>query len=626
MTRFTEMILRHRKWVVAFWLVIFVAGGWAASGISKKLSFDFSLPGQPGHTTAVKILKQYGNGGEQAPLIATLTVAQPASLEADAARSFSAIRQAFGAKVRVIDAASTGGTSFTTKDGRTAYALVYPPPPVGFGPGLAPAIQSVLTTSTPAGSTAGLTGLDQLAANGDTGSGPGVLAETLFGGLGALAVLVFVFASFLALVPLLIAAVSIPATFLILYGVTTFTDVSFIVQFLVALIGLGVAIDYSLLLVNRWREERAHGRDNAAAVVAAMETAGRSVVFSGVTVAVGLFALVFLPVPFLRSIGYGGMLIPLVSVVVSMTLLPALLSSIGPRVDWPRIRQEDRASRAWSAWSRLIVRRRWIAAGVALGILGLLMVPFFSLKIGLASSDSLAKSGPARAALTRLEQGGVPTGVLTPMEILVRGDGAAVVSKVRSVPGVVDAFLATGSPPAGGTTVIDAIPTEETVNNTTVEVVKRVKAALAGDADVVGVSGVGALQVDYNKAVYANFPLMLGVIILLTFLLLARAFRSLLLPLKAVLLNLVSLMATFGAVVFFWQQGHGSQSIFGIAPTGAITFWLPLMVFAFLFGLSMDYEVFILSRSGRSTTRAARPTALSSRDSAVPAGSSPAPP
>ena len=165
--------------------------------------------------------------------------------------------------------------------------------------------------------------------------------------------LLFVFASFLALLPLLIAAVSILTTFLLVLGLTTFTDVSFVVQFLIALIGLGVAIDYSLLLVSRWREERAHGHDNEEAVVIAMKTAGHAVLASGVTVAISLVALVVVPVPFLRSMGFGGMLIPLVSVAVVLTLLPALLSTIGPRVDWPRIRHEGMASRGWTAWARL---------------------------------------------------------------------------------------------------------------------------------------------------------------------------------------------------------------------------------------------------------------------------------
>ena len=185
-----------------------------------------------------------------------------------------------------------------------------------------------------------------------------MFVETLIGGGGALAVLAFVFASMLAFVPLLIAAVSILSTLLVILGLTEITEVSFIVQFLVSLVGLGVAIDYSLLIVTRWREERAHGRENADAVVVAMATAGRAVVLSGLTVAIGLLSLVVLPVPGLRSVGYGGMLIPLISTVVALTLLPALLGGIGPRVDWPRVRHESSASRGWTSWTRGIVRHR----------------------------------------------------------------------------------------------------------------------------------------------------------------------------------------------------------------------------------------------------------------------------
>ncbi len=182
-----------------------------------------------------------------------------------------------------------------------------------------------------------------------------MLAETLIGGVGALAVLLFVFASFLALLPLVIAGIAILTTFLVVLGLTYLTDISFIVEFLVALVGLGVAIDYSLLIVTRWREERTRGISNHQAVENAMVTAGRAVVFSGLTVAIGLLALVVIPVPFLRSIGVGGMLIPVVSVAVATTLLPAFLSTIGPRVDWPHIRHENTASRFWLRWG---TRRR----------------------------------------------------------------------------------------------------------------------------------------------------------------------------------------------------------------------------------------------------------------------------
>src|SRR3954454_24110916 len=194
-------------------------------------------------------------------------------------------------------------------------------------------VQTAVAAQAPPGSAVGVTGMDALAAGDDSG-GNSVLVETLLGAVGALAVLLFVFASLLAFMPLLVAAVSILTTFLLLLPITYLTDVSFIVQFLIALVGLGVAIDYSLLFVTRWREERDHGRDNHDAVVAAMETAGHAVLFSGLTVAIGLLALVVLPVPFMRSMGYGGALIPLASVLTTLSFTPAILAGIGPKVDW----------------------------------------------------------------------------------------------------------------------------------------------------------------------------------------------------------------------------------------------------------------------------------------------------
>jgi len=210
----------------------------------------------------------------------------------------------------------------------------------------------------------------------------------------------------------------------------------------------------------------------------------------------------------------------------------------------------------------------------------------------------LAKNGKAYVALQTLKHGGVTTGVLTPMEVLVDTDAAdSVRTKVAGVDGVAAAVVATGSgETVDGHSIVVAIPEKETANSTTVDPVRHVKDAVDGDPGVIGVAGVGADQIDFLKAVYGNFPLMLGIITVLTIVLLARAFRSILLPIKAVILNLLTLAATLGFMVLFWQSGHGSNAIFGVAATGAVTFWLPLMVFAFLFGLSMDYEVFILTR------------------------------
>ena len=601
MRRLAEAVLHHRKRVVLAWLLIVVVGVALTGQTSKRLMIDFSLPGQPGTDTANKIDAEFHAGGKTQPYIVSVTLPPGRSVDSDAlsvGAAFSAI-QSHVPDTRVVDEANTGDSAFRTKDGRTAYAMVFYRflhNPTANLP--TDSIRSALTAAAPPGATVGVTGEDALAAGNSKGGGPGVLAETFLGGLGALAVLAFVFASLLAFLPLVVAAASILTTFILLLPLTYLTHVSFIVEFLVALIGLGVAIDYSLIFVTRWREERDHGHENHDAVVTAMETAGRAVVFSGFTVAIGLLALVVLPVPFMRSIGMGGALIPLASVFTTLTLTPAILGGIGPRVDWPKIRHENRASRSWSAWAHGVVRHRIAAAGVALLALGLLFASFLGIKVGVASSASLAKNGPAYNAVHALEAGGMSTGVLTPMEILVDTPSVpSVVSAVRHVPGVADVVTARGpGQTVDGHSIVVAIPTRETVNSSSVGVVRRVKSVTHDIPGVVGVAGAGADQIDFLNAVYGNFPYMLAVIAVLTFILLARAFRSVLLPLKAVLLNLVTLSATLGFMVLFWQHGHGSVAVFGIHPTGAVTFWVPLMVFAFLFGLSMDYEVFILAR------------------------------
>ena len=596
MERLARFVLAHRLWVALTWLVLLVAGGVAAGPAANRLTFDFSLPGQPGYQTEQKLIATFGSSTADT-FIPVLTVPAGSTVQqhaADVAAVWKAVRTRVP-QARVVDLTSTGDRSFITADGRSTFALIQGPEPQGFGPGLEAALRPVLqSASTAAGLQFGLTSYGLLSAGGDS-SGPSVLVETLFGALGALAVLAFVFASFLALVPLLIAAVSILTTFLLVLVLTYVTDVSFVVQFLIALVGLGVAIDYSLLLVSRWREERAHGRTNDEAVVRAVQTAGHAVLASGVTVAISLLALLVVPVPFLRSMGLGGMLIPLVSVAVVLTLLPALLSKIGPRVDWPHIRHDAVAARGWSAWARLIVRRRWIAAAVAVVALGFVIAPVAGLHIGQSGTSSLASSGSSFDVLQRLRAGGVDNGVLTPIEVLVPQDQAP--AAVQAAKGVAGVRTAVAGGTKNGQVVVDVIPVRETVDSTSNAVVDDVRSAVQKATNgSVGVAGPGAIVQDYFRAVYRNFPYVLALIALITFVLLVRTFRSVLLPVKAVLLNLVSLAAVFGAVVFFWQHGHGSHAVFGVSPTGAITFWLPVIIFAFLFGLSMDYEVFILVR------------------------------
>jgi RND superfamily putative drug exporter len=384
-------------------------------------------------------------------------------------------------------------------------------------------------------------------------------------------------------------------SFLLVWGLTAVTSISGIVSFLIALVGLGVAIDYSLLIIVRWREERAHGRQAEDAIVAAMASAGRAVVFSGTTVAIGLLGLIVMPVPFLRSIGYAGLVIPLVSVAVAITLLPIILLKIGPRLDWPHMRSDDRASRGWTRWATLVVQRRRIAAAAAVAVLAALVVAASSIHLGAASGNpnTLATTGQARAGLMQLEHSGIGDGVLSPIEILTSGTNPAVVAqRLGRIAGVHGATAPTGPTwRINGQALVDVVP--QTDSTSTVD---GVRAAAHQLGDDIRVGGIVAQNSDFIHAVYGSVPVMIALIALLTFVLLARAFRSLLLPAKAVALNLLSVTAAWGVVTLVWQHGYGSEAIWGIPAAGSIPSWLPIMVFAFLFGLSMDYEVFILAR------------------------------
>jgi putative drug exporter of the RND superfamily len=595
--RSARFVLKHRWWVIGFWVVSLLAGGFAAGQVPSRLSYDFSLPGQEGYQTEVKLAQSYGVAAFAGyiPVFTAPNGEKIADHRAEVGAVADELRKVPG--LQVLDYGSTADPGFVTNDGRSTFALVYEPQPQGF---VDPLKEKVDTTIAAAAKQQGLdvkiTGYQQLSAGSDDSGGPSVLVETLLGAVGALLVLIFVFASFLALVPLMIAAVSILSTFLVVLGLTTFTDVSFVVQFLIALIGLGVAIDYSLLVVSRWREERAQGVSNDEAVVTAVKTAGHAVLASGVTVAISLIALVVVNVPLIRSMGFGGMLIPVISTLVVLTLLPVLLSLVGPKIDWPRIRQERQASRAWSAWARGIVRFRWVAAGTAIAALALAIVPVFGLQIGQSSSDSLASNGEAHDTLVSLRNNGVDTGILTPMNLLVKpgANAQAFADAAEKVDGV---RMAVVTPPGrGGIVDVVVVPDHETVDNNSVATVSAVRDAVKGMPGYDGLAGLGATVQDYQRAVYDNFPYVLALIALVTFVLLVRTFRSILLPLKAVVLNLVSVSAVFGVMTWFWQDGHGSNAIFGIDGTGAVTFWLPVLIFAFLFGLSMDYEVFILAR------------------------------
>ena len=606
MSNVTRFCLLHKRLVVIAWLVLTVAGALAAGQATGRLTHSFATPGTAGYDANQHMLQTLGIDGNEQPTIAVLTLPagqdmRTAAGQAIAARTFAAANRA--GHLAVADYANTHNAKLISSGARQTWAVFdMPNPDIPSGTGVMAGIEPALKAAAPPGVTVAVTGFEQIqTVAGSGGGGPGILAETVIGGVGALAVLLFVYGSMIAIVPLLIAVPAILTTFLLVLGLTYAMDVSFLVEYLVAVMGLGIAVDYSLLLVTRWREEREAGKTNEEAILAASPTAGRAVLLSGLTVAVGLLSLVILPVPFLRSIGIGGMLIPLVAIASAVTLLPVTLAAFGPGLDRYRFRKGSTTfSRGWERWAGLIVRHRVPAAIAGLVIVVGLAIPALAMNTGQPRANSLGGTGQPARTLRALEATGVPSAVVFPIQVFTHGGPAAVAQATAiaaSTQGVYT-VLAPDTPSfrLGQDALISVIPTDEGNTAAGVATVARLRAALAHVPGGAEVGGNTAQNADFNSAVYGNFPLMLAVIALFTFLLLAREFRSVVLAVKAVVVNLVSLGASFGFLVLFWQHGLGSHAVYGVAATGSIRNWVPVVMFAFLFGISMDYEVFILAR------------------------------
>ncbi len=593
MSRLTDWVLRHRLVVALAWVAVAVAGGATSSTTVDRLTYDFDLPGQPAFETNQDIAATFGGGGVDDPLLIVVR-GDDAAREAEGVAA-AAAEAAPG--TRVVTSSDPGGEVLVAEDGRTAVVVVYPPVTPGPEPYAAalPRLEQAVEEAGGDGVQVDLTGFPLLLEGGSGGEDRGVLFEVLLGAVGALVVLALVFGSLLAGVPLLVAAVSILGTYLALLALTGVTDVVFVVQYLVALIGLGVAIDYSLLVVTRWREERDAGADNDDAVRTAMATAGRSVVLSGVTVAVSLAALVLVPLPFLRSIGLGGLLIPLLSVATTLTLVPALLSAAGPRLSWPRRKPVAARSRLWTRVAGTVVRHRWLTILGTTAVLLVLAAPVLSLTLGSPQLTGLASGTTQAQAAEDAVAGRTPDGVLRPVEVLVpEADAGAVADELAAVDGVGGVAAPGGPWVADGQQLLQVWLTDDPASDDGRASLDRVR----DTADDLGarVGGSPAEDADFVSAVYSDVVWVVLAVVLVTFLLLARALRSLWLPVKALGLNVVSLAAAYGVTVLVWQEGYGSELLFDTSATGVVTTWVPIAAFSFLFGLSMDYEVFILAR------------------------------
>jgi len=608
MTALARLVLRHKRAIVFLWLALTLIGAYSANAVSKRWLEQFSIPGYSAYEANQRALKTFGTG-ENAPLVAVF------QSDGDVTK-VTGIKQAIAAAERqnpgsrVSSYFSTGSDAYVSRDRHTTFAELYPPGNQGFNGNVKIGeARTALKEATPPGVTSYLTGRDALqeASSGGDNNGPSVFLEALIGGLGAIVILLFVFGTVPAvLIPIGIAISSILNTFTLVYLLTYVTSVSLIVQFLVALVGLGVAIDYSLLMIFRFREELANGEDTDTAIIETMRHAGRSVIVSGSTVAIGLLSMVILPIPVIRSIGIGGMLIPAVSVLSSITLLPAMLAILGPKINRLRVmpkrivERQDPTHGFWHRWAQIVVRRPIPVALLGIAIVAVLLVPGLQINPAEAQLKDYPGSGNAIQGRDALARADISPGVMKPYVALVENGGPnatrEVVSALKGTPGV-EAAVAPSQWRRGGDALVEAFPTSDSASSASSKTISRIQDDVLPSTGVKAtLGGVSPEDRDFVHAVYGKFPYVLAFVILLTFILLMRAFRSVLLPLKAVVLNLISLGAAYGIIVFIFQWGHGSEAIWGVPATGAIISWIPLMIFAFLYGLSMDYEVFVITR------------------------------
>ena len=429
-----------------------------------------------------------------------------------------------------------------------------------------------------------------------------------------LILLVFVFGSLVAAgLPLLLGLLSIGGAMLTLLVLTAVTDVSIFAMNLVTAMSLGLGIDYALFLISRYREELSRGVDPHEAVVRSVRTAGRTIIFSGLTVALAMSALLVFPLYFLRSFAYAGVAVVLLSVLGAIVVLPATLAALGRRIDKGRVLRRSTVPRddgAWADIARRVMARPWPVLISVTSVLLLLGLPFLSASWGQGDDRALPTSSSVRQAgdIMRTEFSGRESGTLTvalPDSEQVADYAATLstldsVARVDSTAGVyvdgeqvVAASEATARFAAGGGSWLSVIPTVDPFSPEGEQLVRDVRETDAPGTTYVG--GLAASGLDTKASLADRLPWALGIIGLSTFILLFLFTGSVVVPIKALVLNLLSLSATFGAMVWVFQEGNLS-GILDFTPTGHLEMGVAILMFCIAFGLSMDYEIFLLSR------------------------------
>src|SRR5438477_1802483 len=620
MARWTRLVLRFRWPILAFWLVVLLAGTFATSKLTPLLSNTFTVPGTDSERARTILQDHFGDRSDGEFLVIYKIRNGTTGVRLKLERSIRA----------AATAVPTGkATGLREAPGGVLYGSILTTLNLADAKGYTDDIRRKL--SIPPGVAGDVSG--QPAIEGDLDP---IFSHDLARGESialpiALAVLLAVFGlSLAATIPFLFAAATITGTLGIVFIFAHYLTMATYVTNLVQLIGLGIAIDYSLLIVYRFREELERGGSKDEAILRTMATAGRAVIFSGATVAIGLGLLLFMPVPFMRSMGVGGFLIPLVSIAAAATLQPALLSVYGRRgakrlhaADWlrrrrlpvPHLAGPDVEHGFWARIARAIMRRPLLFFAVGAALLIAATVPVYGLQLTPGSAQGIPQTPEAVRGLNVLRDA-VGPGALSPTQIVIdagKPDAArtpqiqAAVqrlrTKVEADPEV--AFVQSGLGPryvdrtaryeqviVGGKHEYGDEPAQDFVHRLRDRLIPA--AGFPEGARVL--AGGGPPQgVDFLTQSYRYFPWLVLAVLLLTYLVLMRAFRSILLPLKAVLLNLLSVGASYGMLVVFFKSGLG-HALFALYQFPQIEGWIPIFLFAMLFGLSMDYEVFLVTR------------------------------
>jgi RND superfamily putative drug exporter len=607
--RLARWTYRHRWWTLLIWIVALVAAITLQGTVGGSYSTDFSLPGAESQKAFDLLEERFPNvAGDTADIV----------FKAEGDVDDPAVRSAMEGlfqdiakvdRVVAIDSPySEQGQGQISRDGTIAFATVHfqvieneaVPPEIGTEiVDLAAKAEIDGLTIEPGGS------VIQFSEFEEPGGAEGI------GFLFAIVILLITFGSVLAMgLPIASALFGIGIGLSLIMLFANFLSVPDFTPQLASMIGIGVGIDYALFIVTRYRQQLHHGLDPEQATMVAITTSGKAVLFAGTTVVISLLGILLMGFAFVEGLAIGGAATVAVTMIASVTLVPALLGFVGRNIDrWrlPWFHQDESKFEHGPAyrWSRVIQRRPWTAAIVGLAVLVVMSIPLFSIRLGFADASSASTERSSRRAYDLISEGFGP-GFNGPLLLATEVDSPADVQSLESVGSAlresdgIAAVTPAQTSPGGDAAVLTAFPTTTPQDEATTDLVNRLRsdvipAATGEDANPIYVGGFTASIVDFSAANAERLPILISVVIGLSFILLVIVFRSLVVPLKAAIMNLLSISAAYGAVIAIFQWGW-LKGLFGVETTAPFEAWAPMMLFTILFGLSMDYEIFLLSR------------------------------